>query len=1103
MGQNFPWRADGRAGHDGQDGQDGRHGGVSQSGMDGTSATAPTGGEPGGGVLIQLATGAADDTIPWDVVRVNGRRHAGDARPEWGAPHGEALPIADLGEVVGSARGGDGGNGGNGGQGGDGGAGIHGQDATTHQAGGDGGPGGRGGDGGRGSSGAPGGSGGHIHIAIDARDLFLLMAVNGADQPAWLVAGGRGGGPGCHGGAGAGGPGGAGGNPNSRTEYRQVTKWRRGNDGSNESYTVSEAYTVPVPGGSRGPNGMSGSMPAAGISIGRAGKPGTFTISVRETDGTVTKHEDVARYDVGIAGFDCVETDKAHRDGVVEFGDSLEVSGLRVVNRGGMATPAHQPGRLRIEPNDWVLPADECVLLGDSLSPGQEAVARGALHLTVAPLEAAGPGDPLAIPVQLTAIGDQLGPVAPSMTPDDSPFHRPYGHGRHTVNLTARYPVANEGGVEVERSLPRGAMADWTIALHNISSQDIGVASDRNRPVTVLVEAVGGDADFSDVRAEDSESGPVELFGESWHGASGLLRPVPFIAASGQAEATLRLGFGQETPPQAGARFRASVWLGAVEQPDAWRKVQIREWTIRCRPGRDLTTASDVVLVSSDGTTRAEYDRWRELFRSMGLACDDWSVNETGHLLFAEPDDDVRERLRDTLVVVLNSRFHPGRTEKTVLPAHCLDWEQVRSTAVEYGCGVLLIGDEGYSAAEVVAPTTTVVREGDRFDDVQELTTALVTRESVALIPFQRDYTARVETTPVTVLSWPFFRPSKKALEKVARRTLGELSDGQPNKRFVVVRRPARDIERAGHLLGFIPRWTIGEIEVRRMPDRDRSATFSLAVTGGESRKESFIEGSRVHFGLLVALPFDRKLAALQRLLRGDGPFTTVAASRARLVVAALMVDLAREQAHLRRLASRAPELRTSGDFAVALPHLHALTALSAGSLFGPVAPSPTAGQWDVVLDLFARLGSLNEAQTRWWHWWGHNRRVSRFVLQRLAAWRLDVIASAVHDTEGGTALDLPAAEGRVEERLEELEAELKAHRKARRADGHRQGASESATDFFVHQQARAHRLGRDADAMQAGKDRLWTPDTLRQWETAARRRRTALAEIRRLHAGD
>ena len=117
--------------------------------------------------------------------------------------------------------------------------GHRGQDATRYSSGTNGGRGGDGGDGGEGSSGSDGGAGGMIRVACVAGDEYLLMAVDGLEEPSHLVEGGPGGRPGHHGRGGSGGPGGPGGSGYSWTESHQRS--RQGPNGT-EYYTETTSH---------------------------------------------------------------------------------------------------------------------------------------------------------------------------------------------------------------------------------------------------------------------------------------------------------------------------------------------------------------------------------------------------------------------------------------------------------------------------------------------------------------------------------------------------------------------------------------------------------------------------------------------------------------------------------------------------------------------------------------------------------------------------------------------------------------------------------------------------------------------------------------------
>ncbi|MBW2464330.1 MAG: hypothetical protein JRH11_21955, partial [Deltaproteobacteria bacterium] len=276
----------------------------------------------------------------------------------------QSVEFDDGGLIYLDAHGGLGGKGGVGGSGGSGYRGSDGSDATRYSSGSDGGPGGRGGDGGDGSGGAKGGRGGRVQIAVSADDTHLLMLIRSDVQ------GGDGGATGANGAGGAGGPGGSGGGGYSWTTTESYQ------DSHGHSRTRTSHHSIP--GGSSGRWGASGSDGNARLAAGAEGAEGVFRIAVH-AEGKVTQYED--RYRLRLLSF---QHASANEDGIYEPDERVEVSGLMVLNFGGMPTPRNHDVCLSLESSGWVWPDEDAhLVLSKSLPAGEVAEVPGSLFFTL------------------------------------------------------------------------------------------------------------------------------------------------------------------------------------------------------------------------------------------------------------------------------------------------------------------------------------------------------------------------------------------------------------------------------------------------------------------------------------------------------------------------------------------------------------------------------------------------------------------------------------------------------------------------------------------------------------------------------------------------
>ncbi|CAD7961455.1 unnamed protein product [Amoebophrya sp. A25] len=358
---SFTFTSNGAKGPDashGLPGADGCSGSVlvfkhGENGHRGGDAGPAFAGMPATGVVVWLSSGLDASDPQNSIVRVQGACAAGKVD--------ETIAAESLDQVHCEAIGGPGGHGGIGGPGGRGGLGAPGAPATRYTPGSNGGDGGDGGDGGFGSHGAPGGSGGVVQIKMNEQDAYLIMSVDQARNPDFLVTGGAGGAPGRHGSGGPGGSGGLGGSPHfwTTTRYEYYTD----SNGNRNSHPVTESHSMP--GGMPGLSGRRGMTPITPLAGGGQGAPGTFQMVIcSAVNGQEMAFE--SRYhleanDFQIKEFGHLNTNSGETlpDGVFEFGQCCYIDGISVKNVGGMPTPSMQRQMIRLMPGRWVNPGGD------------------------------------------------------------------------------------------------------------------------------------------------------------------------------------------------------------------------------------------------------------------------------------------------------------------------------------------------------------------------------------------------------------------------------------------------------------------------------------------------------------------------------------------------------------------------------------------------------------------------------------------------------------------------------------------------------------------------------------------------------------------------
>ena len=240
-----------------------------------------------------------------------------------------------------NCRGGDGGCGGKGGKGGtggrgsDGGNGSRGIDGRSSHTGrgSDGGPGGDGGQGGSGGQGGPGGrggDGGHAGYGgvcmLQSYDPTLLMLVDANVMSGSAGMGGAGGSGGSGGSGGIGGYGGQGG-----------CGGQGGFSEDGRGATIRHPDGLPGRVGRAGPKGHSGTPGLDGLDgrEGNSANNGGILWIVNDSEGKVL-YQAGTRYDVNVTRFNVTSSID---DGIFEPNERILVSGVTVVNDGGLPLP--------------------------------------------------------------------------------------------------------------------------------------------------------------------------------------------------------------------------------------------------------------------------------------------------------------------------------------------------------------------------------------------------------------------------------------------------------------------------------------------------------------------------------------------------------------------------------------------------------------------------------------------------------------------------------------------------------------------------------------------------------------------------------------------
>ena len=1077
--------ANGLRGHNGRDGRDGADGayGSGSDGQDGEYAGQAVPGTPGGLARTFLASGAADPDLKPDEILVSGHFETGhggqlEVHEQLGAPQ--------LGSVIVSAIGGRGGDGGVGGNGGDGGRGRRGRDASRYSDGGNGGPGGDGGDGGSGSDGADGGAGGSILVDLDDRDTYLLMAVRGAADPTPLVQGGAGGRRGAHGAGGAGGSGGSGGSSYSWTTSESYTDI----NGKRQTRTKSHRRS----GGFSGRSGRPGSTPTHPLHHGRDAPDGRFEIVVRQADGTDDRYR--RRFDLELGRFEVVEADGPDRDGIYEFGEQMVVRNLLLCNVGGMPTPAHQRVQVTLGSSEWIAPIGDELFIDKSLAVGEEIVLPGPLRFEIEQVDITDPADPFVATDRVRPVADQLGVELPGRPASATPFQRRYSSVRLFHELPFRFPIENQDGIEALRSVGPGERTRIHFDVTNISKRAIGTESSRARLVAVQLELVGGDVGPDDLLYLDNEGREHTLDREE-DGIGGYYVEIPRIEAAARATVRGQIGFRPTVRPYQGAELRFSILCADIEDRSKLRVVQRRQFTLRSEPAYVYRPDSRVVLVTNNNTRRRAFLAWHNLLgKKLGLGADSWSLSRYGH--FDQRHEladgtDLYAHLENKVALILNNPFNPRSSEETDLPTEYLNGCDFRQGATANNTHLFIVGSKVFEMRQLLEPSVDFRASGDdyptfgRFLKKEKGSGGPLMQET-----FRDDITLIYDLVQTHTWWFPFMRPKVRRLYKKARRLMRKLARMHPNRRYLIVGRPLDVPERSGRTWLVLPRWFLGQLEVRRTLNLETSSAVVLHGTDEELADEAFIHSREVRFATLLSLPFEDKLDRLNWLLGKCDELDEIDAISAEVLILAIVVDLTEEQVALRCGRGRLDEafLREK------LSNLLRLVEFPFISEFNFRSP-----KWTLFIDLVSRIEAMARVQKRWWMLWGRNRAITKFTLGVLEQFSSALFDRYAIDPEGEIAMDRHAARPRIDELVRGFLARIKVFRKqinSARVKG--MSTIKAGRWFFQRPQGLTRDVIRDIDVFSDPMERIWAPEDLERAQQRERAREKKQEQLRELN---
>jgi len=805
-----------------------------------------------------------------------------------------------------------------------------------------------------------------VRILVDAADTYLLMTVDQSEAPAELVISGAGGSPGEHGSGGSGGAGGAGGNSYSWTETYTTTDSR----GNRQTRTRTRRNS----GGRSGSPGRSGSSPRHGLAAGARGAEGSFTIEL--FDGEELLGTFPFRYDLQLEGFTWRELQSPTRDGVLEFGETIEVLRPRLRNIGAMPTPANHRVRLTLAEQPWLTPHDDEIFLERALAPGEVVELDGILRFDIVRPPDLEPGDPFIIQEIIAPQAEQLGPELPGEPASATPFRRRYANVSLAETFEARFPLENRDGIRVLRSLAPGERSKILFTVHNISQRALGGRSEGGRRVRLQLEHISGDVSREHLLFTDAE-GIAHDLDEGERSDVGYFIDVESVDAEDTFTLAGVLGFASATKVYVGAELSVTIWLESLALDGIFEPIQERRVSLRAEPGYAPAEDTKVILVTHNEVTRASYEAWNKLIeQGIELRADEWSLARYGHFDHSTPTPagpTLGETLSDRLVVVLNRPFNPSSTDERALPTSLIQGADFRASVTARRTRYLVFGSAEFQMAQWLEPAGMIPGGGRDFPDVRAFRRALAEEsdshyESTAGI----DFTANFDTIAIEARRWPWGTPRGDLLQRRAIALQEELCRLYPHRRYLVIHHGTTP-EYLGRSYGLLARWSCGHLEVRRSLNLETSAAVFVPADDASMDDPAFVTSDVVHYALLLALPFAAKVERLAALIARSATLSAEQRSTGRWLVIVLFVDLSEEQSALRRAQGRADESMLER-------RLSYLTYLRGFPFSAPKGDDPA--KHELLVELCAGLEVLARSQRSRFSWFGKQAKISRYFTE-------------------------------------------------------------------------------------------------------------------------
>ncbi|MBS1958095.1 MAG: hypothetical protein JST80_01355 [Bdellovibrionales bacterium] len=839
----------GTTGSGGSDGWGGGWTGSGGKGNDGTGAGYSTPGTNAGHISIRLVSGKGKQ------VQMNGQIYG--ARTQ---NIGEVLITDQMSSINLTAQGGRGGNGGVGGDGGPGGDGGRGSDATQYSSGSNGGNGGNGGNAGNGTPGSNGGNGGNISVEVSEQDAQLLMLIGAVSNGA-----GQGGNPGQNGTGGRAGSGGPGG-----SSYSWTTSEYDGTDDKGNSKYRTEWHSNP--GGSYGWSGSKGNDGTGNISGGQDGTNGQFQYIVGGKSYTT-------RYDFRVVGFDI---DSENHDGIMEPGEIITVSNIRIQNIGGMPSPKYAPLKIFLRSHGWLISMNKSLQVESSIEPGQTADVVGTLQFR---LDQEG----------TSTVGQPLGqPESVSPRVNQTKVDRDFVNSETQNNFLVRYPLQVDP-IRVPKNMGPGQSAKISWTIKNISTREYGKLSDLKRVIESQLKINGDKTTTYAFTFLDAKGNPIDLTTGSLTGID-KLGPGEAITVTG----TIQIPRSAEVYQKIG--LNANLNLGSRTKGSDPKLIQTRQAQINISYVYHKSFDSKIVLVTNHDTTSAELKSWFALAKLFGIKMDVWDLSYEGNLDFdktTESGESLADDLREKLLVVLNNTAEDTRAFQMV------SRNQILNYALKNQIRVHFVGGDANELFQGLNDLLIPNMQDDKA----------ISKDASDLMKTVKKYYSKGEgkTTPKAVRFLGQYDAKEddwfkinaydpKSIATQASDLMEQLSKALPSKRFIVMYHWEPKILDDGYVVNTIG---LGRIKIyETLPDSE-SYVSAFQAEDSVIHGSDFILGLNNQISLISAMSIDEKLALLDRILTGQLPLDNKNAGYAlNEVRRALIADIATEQKSIRKRPS-------------------------------------------------------------------------------------------------------------------------------------------------------------------------------------------------------